>query len=43
MGWASKKNGELLALVEADFDVFLHRGRGHPDAAPDYLWRVVQS
>jgi hypothetical protein len=23
MGWASKKNGELLALAEADFDVFL--------------------
>lgn len=23
MGWASKKNGELLALAEADFDAFL--------------------
>jgi len=23
MGWASKKNGELLALAEADFEVFL--------------------
>ena len=23
MGWASKKNGELLALAEAEFDVFL--------------------
>lgn len=23
MGWASKRNGELLALAEADFDVFL--------------------
>ena len=23
MGWASKQNGELLALAEADFDVFL--------------------
>ena len=23
MGWASKKNGELLALAESDFDVFL--------------------
>ena len=23
MGWASKKNGELLALAEAAFDVFL--------------------
>ncbi len=23
MGWASKKNGELLALAEPEFDVFL--------------------
>lgn len=23
MGWASKKNGELLALAEADFQVFV--------------------
>ena len=23
MGWASKRNGELLALAESDFDVFL--------------------
>jgi len=23
MGWASKKNGELLALAAPDFDVFL--------------------
>jgi hypothetical protein len=23
MGWASKKNGELLALAEGGFDVFL--------------------
>ena len=23
MGWASRKNGELLALAEAGFDVFL--------------------
>jgi hypothetical protein len=23
MGWASKQNGELLALAESDFDVFL--------------------
>ena len=23
MGWASKKNGELLALAEAEFDVFV--------------------
>ena len=23
MGWASKRNGELLALAEADFDVFV--------------------
>jgi len=23
MGWASKKNGELLALAELEFDVFL--------------------
>jgi predicted nuclease of predicted toxin-antitoxin system len=23
MGWASKKNGELLALAESEFDVFL--------------------
>ena len=23
MGWASKRNGELLGLAEADFDVFL--------------------
>ena len=23
MGWASKKNGELLVLAEAGFDVFL--------------------
>ena len=23
MGWASKTNGELLALAEAGFDVFL--------------------
>jgi hypothetical protein len=23
MGWASKRNGELLTLAEADFDVFL--------------------
>ena len=23
MGWASKRNGELLRLAEADFDVFL--------------------
>ena len=23
MGWAAKKNGELLVLVEAEFEVFL--------------------
>lgn len=23
MGWAAKKNGELLMLVEGDFDVFI--------------------
>jgi hypothetical protein len=23
MGWAAKKNGELLALAEAEFDVFI--------------------
>ena len=23
MGWASKKNGELLALAAAEFDIFL--------------------
>lgn len=23
MGWAAKKNGELLRLVEGDFDVFI--------------------
>jgi len=23
MGWASKRNGELLALAETDFDVFV--------------------
>ena len=23
MGWASRRNGELLALAQADFDVFL--------------------
>lgn len=23
MGWAAKKNGELLRLVEADFEVFI--------------------
>ena len=23
MGWASKRNGELLTLAESDFDVFL--------------------
>jgi hypothetical protein len=23
MGWATKKNGELLALAEAEFDVFI--------------------
>ena len=23
MGWASKRNGELLALAAAEFDVFL--------------------
>lgn len=23
MGWASKRNGELLGLAEADFDVFV--------------------
>lgn len=23
MGWAAKKNGELLKLVEGDFEVFL--------------------
>jgi hypothetical protein len=23
MGWASKKNGELLALAEVEFDIFL--------------------
>jgi hypothetical protein len=27
MGWASKKNGELLALAAADFDVFLTADR----------------
>jgi hypothetical protein len=27
MGWASKKNGELLALAAADFDVFLTSDR----------------
>ena len=31
MGWASKKNGELLALAAAKFDVFLtsDRNRSH--------------
>jgi hypothetical protein len=27
MGWASKKNGELLALAVVDFDVFLTSDR----------------
>ena len=27
MGWASKKNGELLALAAVDFDVFLTTDR----------------
>ena len=27
MGWASKRNGELLALAAADFDVFLTADR----------------
>ena len=27
MGWASKKNGELLALAAAEFDVFLTSDR----------------
>ena len=27
MGWASKKNGELLALAAVDFDVFLTSDR----------------
>jgi len=27
MGWASKKNGELLALAEPEFDVFLTADR----------------
>ncbi len=27
MGWASKRNGELLALAAAGFDVFLTAGR----------------
>jgi predicted nuclease of predicted toxin-antitoxin system len=27
MGWASEKNGELLALAAADFDVFLTSDR----------------
>jgi predicted nuclease of predicted toxin-antitoxin system len=27
MGWASKSNGELLALAAADFDVFLTSDR----------------
>jgi predicted nuclease of predicted toxin-antitoxin system len=27
MGWAGKKNGELLALAAADFDVFLTSDR----------------
>jgi hypothetical protein len=27
MGWASKANGELLALAAADFDVFLTSDR----------------
>jgi predicted nuclease of predicted toxin-antitoxin system len=27
MGWASKTNGELLALASADFDVFLTSDR----------------
>ena len=27
MGWASKKNGQLLALAQVDFDVFLTSDR----------------
>lgn len=27
MGWASKKNGELLALAAVDFDIFLTSDR----------------
>jgi hypothetical protein len=27
MGWASKRNGELLALAAAEFDVFLTADR----------------
>jgi hypothetical protein len=27
MGWASKKNGQLLALAQGDFDIFLTSDR----------------
>ena len=29
-GWDSKKNGELLALAEQEFDIFLTTDRGIP-------------
>ena len=32
-GWDSKKNGELLALAEKEFDVLLTTDRGHPTSA----------
>jgi len=30
-GWGSKKNGELLALAQGEFDVLLTADRGIPD------------
>jgi predicted nuclease of predicted toxin-antitoxin system len=30
-GWGSKKNGELLALAQTEFDVLLTADRGIPD------------
>ena len=43
MGWASKKNGELLALAAADFEVFLTSDRNvsHQQNLPAFDIAVI--
>ncbi len=43
MGWATKKNGELLSLAEAEFDVFItvDRNLSFQQNLPDFNISVL--
>jgi len=42
-GWASKQNGELLRLAEADFDVLLTNDQNmeHQQMLENLIWRSL--